>query len=123
MEQDAVDAPPMEGLVVLVVTPEGWGGAPLQVTVGCSSSNPTTLAVEGIECRPKTVMFEYKLTEPSTLVVLDVDIPRPCYLHLSIVARRAGLTKYASKVIGVHHDSRPVVIGLPYSIYEPVELS
>jgi hypothetical protein len=123
MEQsiEAIDAPTMEGVAILIATPEGWGGALLTLTLGCGLVNPMIAVLEGVECQPKKVMFEYRLVEPSTLVMLDIDIPRPCYLHIDAVANRGSSTKSGSMIVGVSGEG-PVVIGLPYSIYSPLYL-
>ncbi|WOL31312.1 hypothetical protein [Microcoleus phage My-WqHQDG] len=118
---DAIDAPAMEGVAILIATPEGWGGALLTLTLGCGRVNPMVAILEGVECQPRKAMFEYRLTEPSTLVMLDVDIPRPCYLHIDAVASKGSSTKGGTMIVGVSDDG-PVVIGLPYSIYSPLYL-
>jgi hypothetical protein len=117
-----IDAPPIEGIGVVVICPEGWGGALLTVTLGCGTVNPTTAPLQGIECKPRRVQYEYRLVEPSIFInVLDVDIPRPCYLHVDVLATRGTSSKAASMVVGVSEPG-PIVIGLPYSIYKPLYL-
>lgn len=117
-----IDAPPMEGIAMLVVTPGGWGGASLTLRLGCGTANPLTAVIEGLHCKPKVRKYEYKLVEPSTLItVLDVGLPIPCYLHIDLVATKGSSSKTGSRVVGVSQEG-PVVIGLPYSIYEPIEL-
>lgn len=120
--QGAIDAPPIDGIAVVVVCPEGWGGALLTLTFGCGTANPTTAPLLGIECKPRREQYEYRMREPSTLInVLDLDIPIPCYLHLDVVASKGSITKRGSVVVGVSEPG-PVVIGLPYSIYKPLYL-
>lgn len=118
---DAIDAPAMEGVAILIATPEGWGGAVLTLTLGCGAVDPISAVIEGIECKPRQIQYEYRLTEPSTLIQLDINIPRPCYLHIGAVAMKASSTRRGSMVVGVS-DEGPVVIGLPYSIYNPLYL-
>ena len=125
LAQGAIDAPPIEGIAVVVVCPEGWGGALLTLTLGCGTTNPTTASLLGIECKPRRMQYEYRMREPSTLInVLDLDIPIPCYLHVDVVATSpivGSITKRASVVVGVSEPG-PVVVGLPYSIYKPLYL-
>lgn len=121
MEQ-AIDAPPIEGVGLVVICPDGWGGALLTLSLGCGNVNPTTAPLLGVECKPRRVRYEYRLVEPSTFInVLDLDIPRPCYLHVDLVAIRGTSRKVASMVVGVSEPG-PIVIGLPYSIYKPLYL-
>ncbi len=136
MEQniiDAIDAPPIEGLGILVIVPEGWGGASAILTLTCGTENPMTAIIEGIECNPKKAIYNYRLSEPSTLLIVDADIPRPCHLHIELLATKGSITsdpmswtqsatKTGSMTVGVS-DSNPIVIGLPYSIYEPLTLT
>lgn len=124
MEQsiEAIDAPSMEGLAILIATPEGWGGGTLTLTIGCGTAHPMSGIIEGLDCRPRKAQFEYRLTEPSTLInILDMDIPRPCFLHIDAVATRLSSTKSGSMIVGVSQEG-PIVIGLPYSIYSPLYL-
>ena len=125
MEQniiDAIDAPPIDGLGILVIVPEGWGGASAILTLTCGTENPMTAIIEGIECNPKKAIYNYRLSEPSTLLIVDADIPRPCHLHIELLATKGSITKTGSMTVGVS-DSNPIVIGLPYSIYEPLTLT
>ena len=125
MEQsliEPIDAPIIEGIGIVIATPEGWGGATLSLTLGCGLVNPMRAVIEGVECKPKKARFEYRLVAPSTLIILDIDIPRPCYLHIDAVAEMGTTTKRGSMVVGIAEEG-PIVIGLPYSIYEPIELS
>jgi hypothetical protein len=118
----AIDAPPIEGIAVVVVCPVGWGGALLTLTLGCGTVNPTTAPLLGIECKPRRVQYEYRLREPSTLInVLDLNIPIPCYLRMDVEASKGSTTKRGSLVVGVSEPG-PIVVGLPYSIYKPLYL-
>lgn len=122
LAQRAIDAPPIEGMGVVIICPEGWRGALLTLTLGCGSANPTTAPLLGIECKPRRVQYQYRLVEPSMFInVLDLDIPVPCYLHVDVVAIRGTSSKKASMVVGVSEPG-PIVIGLPYSIYKPLYL-
>ena len=118
---EAIDAPTMEGVVILIATPEGWGGALLTLNIGCGQVNPMVAVIEGVECQPRKAQFEYRLVEPSTLIMLDIDLPRPCFLHIDAVASKGSTTRSGSMVVGVSGEG-PVVIGLPYSIYSPLYL-
>lgn len=120
--QRAVDAPPIEGIGLVVICPEGWGGTLLNLSLGCGTTNPITAPLLGVGCKPRRVQYEYRLVEPSIFInVLDLDIPVPCYLHVDIVATKGTSTKEASMVVGVSEPG-PIVIGLSYSIYKPLSL-
>ena len=120
-----IDAPPVGGIALVFVVPEGWGGALLGLTLSCGTVHPLRAVLEGQECAPKKVYREYRLVEPSTLInLLDLDIPRPCFLHVDAVASLllGSQIKRAALVIGVPEASGPVVVGLPHSIYRPLYL-
>lgn len=124
VEEYVVDAPPVEGIALVFVVPEGWGGALLGLTLLCGTTHPLRAILEGQECAPKKVYREYRLVEPSTLInLLDIDIPRPCFLHVDAVASLRSQTKRATLVVGVPGTPiEPVVVGLSHSIYKPLYL-
>lgn len=124
MEQgiEAIDAPPIEGIAILIVTPQGWGGAPLTLTVGCGAYNPTAAILEGRECPMRRVQFEYRLMEPTTLINIDMEVPLPCHLHIEASASKGILPPMSGSVVVGVSDPGPIVIGLPYSIYSPLYL-
>ena len=121
MSIEAIDAPPIDNMGIVVIVPEGWGGASAILTLTCSTENPMTAIIEGSECTPRKATFTYTLSEPSTLLIVDVDIPRPCHLHIGVLATKGSRSLSGSYTVGIS-DSAPIVIGLPYSIYEPITL-
>ena len=164
---EAIDAPPIDNMGIVVIVPEGFGGASAILTLTCSMENPMTAIIGGNGCTPMKATFTYTLSEPSTLLIVDADIPRPCHLQIDILATKGSITggtsgpparhapwqalswtqrsegaqqlslqsatsdplswtqsatKMGNTTVGVS-DSNPIVIGLPYSIYEPITLT